>query len=91
MLASLVKALLARNRHVSTTSVPRARLFDNSRMFAPTMVEYVHRGYYFRRTVLSNMRKSDKLNTTVDGPTPNESDAASWRKVKDTPKSIFHE
>ena len=60
-------------------------------MFAPTMIEDIHRGYDVRRTILSNMRKSDKLNTTVDGPTTNESDAASWRKVKDTPKGIFHE
>ena len=37
------------------------------------------------------MQKSDKLNTTVDGPTTDENDAASWQKVKDTRKGIFHE
>ena len=37
------------------------------------------------------LSSSDELYATVDGPTPNESDAASWQKVKDTPKRIFHE
>ena len=71
MLASLVKTLLASNRHVSTITVPRARLFDNGRMFAPTMIEDVPRRNDVKRTVLSNVQKSDKLNTTVDGPTTN--------------------
>ena len=60
-------------------------------MLAPTMIEDVPCRNDVRRTVLSNVRKSDKLNTTVDGPTTNENDAASWRKVKDTPKGILHE
>ena len=88
MFASLVEGLLDRHRHVGTASVPRTRLFDNGRILTPAMMEDIRRGYDVRRTVLINMRKSDKLNTTVDGPTPNESDAASWRKA---PKGIFHE
>ena len=91
MFTSLVKTLLASNRHVSTTSVPRARIFNNGRMLAPTMIEDVPCRDDFRSTVLSNVRKSDKLDTTVDGPTTDEKDAASWRKVEDTPKGIFHE
>ena len=37
------------------------------------------------------MRKSDELDATVDGPTPNKRDMANRRKVKDTPKCIFLE
>ena len=91
MFAFMVKTLLASNRHVSTTSVPRARLFNIGRMLAPTMIEDVPCRNDVRRTVLSNVRKSDKLDTTVDRPTTNENDAAGLRNVEDTPKSIFHE
>ena len=55
ILTSLFKSLLASNTHVGTTSVPRARLFDNGRMFAPTMIEDVPRRNDVRRTVLSNI------------------------------------
>ena len=44
-----------------------------------------------RSTVLNNVRKSDELDTTVDGPTPNENDTACLQNVEDTPKGIFHE
>ena len=91
MLASLAEGLLARHRHVGTASVPRTRIFDNGRLLTPTMMEDIWRGYDVRHSVLVKMRKSDELNATVDGPTPNESDAANRRKVKDTPKRIFHE
>ena len=77
MFASLVEGLLARHRHVGTTSVPRTRLFDNGRILTPAMIKDIRRGYDVRRTVLINMRKSDELYTTVDGPTPNETEAAS--------------
>ena len=90
MFASLVEGLLARNRHVGTASIPRTQLFDNGRILTPATMEDIRRGYDVRRSVLVNMRKSDELYTTVDGPTPNETEAASWRKVKDTPKGIFH-
>ena len=91
MFTSLVKTLLASNRHVSTTSVTRARQFNNGRMLAPTMIEDVPCRNDVRSTFLSNVRKSDKLDTTVDGPTTNENDAAGLRNVEDTPKGIFHE
>ena len=90
MFASLVEGLLARHRHVGTASVPRTRLFDNGRILTPAMMEDIWRGYDVRRSVFINMRRSNELYTTVDGPTPNETEAASWQKVKDTPKGIFH-
>ena len=36
--SSLVKALLASNWHVRTTSVPRAQRINQGRMLAPTMI-----------------------------------------------------
>ena len=81
MFPSLVEGLLRRHRHVGTASVPRTRLFDNGRILTPAMMEDIQRGYDVRRSVLVNMRKSDELYATVDGPTPNETEAASWRKV----------
>ena len=60
-------------------------------MLAPTMIEDVPCRNDVRSTVLSNVQKSDKLDTIVDGPTTNENDAASWQKVEDAPKGIFHE
>ena len=60
-------------------------------MLAPTIIEGVPSRNDFRSTVLSNARKSDKLDTTVDGPTTNKNDAAGLRNVEDTPKVIFHE
>ena len=67
--ASLVKTLLASNGHVRTTSVPRARRINKGRMLAPTMIEDVPCRNDARSTVLSNVRKSDELDTTVDGLT----------------------
>ena len=42
-----------------------------------------------RSTFLNNVRESDELNTTVDGPTTNENHTACLRNVKNTPKRIF--
>ena len=91
MLASLVKTLLASNGHVRTTSVHRARRINKGRMLAPTMIEDVPCRNDVRSTVLSNVQKSDELDTTVDGLTTNKNDAAGLRNVEDTPKGIFHE
>ena len=40
-------------------------------------------------TVRNDVRKADKLNTTVDGPTTDERNTAPLRIVECTPKSIF--
>ena len=88
---SLVKTLLVSTGHVRTTSVPRARWINKGRMLAPTMIEDVPCRNYVRSTVLSNVRKSDELDTTVDGLKTNKNDAAGLRNVEDTPKGIFHE
>ena len=55
------------------------------------MIENVPCRNDVRSTVLSNVRKSDELDTTVDGLTTNENDTAGLRNVEDTPKGIFHE
>ena len=60
-------------------------------MLAPTMIEDVTCRNDVRSTVLSNVRKSDELDTTVDRLTTNENDTAGLRNVEDTPKGIFHE
>ena len=90
MFASLVKKLLASNGHVRTTSVPRARRINKCRMLAPKMIENVPCRNYVRSTVLSNVRKSDELDTTVDGLTANKNDTAGLKNVEDTPHGIFH-
>ena len=74
--ASLVKALLASNRHVRTTSIPRARQINQGRILTPTIIENVPCINDFRSTVLNNVLKSDELDTTVDGLTTNGNDAA---------------
>ena len=55
------------------------------------MMKDIRRGHDVRFPVFNNMRKSDELDATVDGPTPDESDAENRRKVKDPPKRIFRE
>ena len=89
--ASLVKSLLTSNRNVRTTSIPRTRRINQGWMLAPTMYENFPCRNDVRSTVLNNVRKSDELNTTVDGLTTNENDTACLRNVEDTPKGIFHE
>ena len=59
-------------------------------MLAPTMIENVPCRNDVRITVLRNVRKSDELDTTVDGLTANKNDAAGLRNIEDTPKGIFH-
>ena len=44
MLASLVKAFLTRNRNVGTTSIPRTRRINKSRILTPTVYEDVSCG-----------------------------------------------
>ena len=58
-------------------------------MLDPTMYENVPCRNDFRSTVLNNVRKSDELDTTVDGPTTNENDTACLRNVEDTPKTYL--
>ena len=91
MLASLVKTFLAGNRNIGTTSISRNRRIDQSRILAPTVYKNVPCRNNFRSTVLNNVRKSDELDTTVDGLTTNKNDTEGLRNVEDTPKGIFHE
>ena len=60
-------------------------------MLAPTMYENVPCINDVRSTLLNNVRKSDELDTTVDGLTTNENDTTGLRNVEDTRKGIFHE
>ena len=60
-------------------------------MLAPTMIEDVPCRNDARSTVLSNVRKSDELDTTVDGLRTNENDTAGLRNEEDTPNGIFIE
>ena len=76
MFASMVKALLTSDQNIGTTSIPRTRGINQSRILSPTVYESVPCRNDFRSTVLNNVRKSDELDTTVDGPTTNENDTA---------------
>ena len=89
MLVSLVKTFLASNRNIGTTSIPRTRRINQSRILAPTVYENVPCVDNVRSTVLNNVRESDELDTTVDGPTTNENDTACSRNVEYTPKRIL--
>ena len=89
MLASLVKTFLASNQNVGTTSIPRTQRINQSRILAPTVYANVPCRDNIRSTVLNNVRESDELDTTIDGPTTNENHTACLRNVEYTPKSIF--
>ena len=86
---SLIKTLLASNRNVGTTSMPRTQRINQSRILAPTVYKNVPCGNNVRSTVLNNVRELDELDTTVDGPTTNENHTACLRNVENTPKRIF--
>ena len=53
------------------------------------MYENVSCGDNVQSTVLNNVRESDELDTTVDGPTTNENHTSCLRNVEYTPKRIF--
>ena len=89
MLASLVKTFLAGNRNAHTTSIPGTRRINQSQILAPTVYKNVSCGNNVRSTVLNNVRESDELDTTIDGPTTNENHTACLRNVEYTPKRIF--
>ena len=89
MLASLVKILMTSNRNVGTTIIPRTRRINQSRILAPTVYKNVPCRNNVRSTVLNNVRESDELDTTVDGPTTNENHTVYLRNVEYTPKLIF--
>ena len=56
MLAYLVKTFLAGNRNVGTTSIPRTRRINQSRILDPTVYENVSCGDNVQSTVLNNVR-----------------------------------
>ena len=89
MFASLVKTLLTSNHNVGSTSISRTRRINQSRILAPTVYKDVPCRNNVIITVFNNVRKSDELDTTVDGPTTNENHTSCLQNVEDTPKRIF--
>ena len=89
MLESLVKTFLAGNRNARTTSIPGTRRINQIQILAPTVYKNVSCGNNVRSTVLNNVRESDELDTTIDGPTTNENHTTCLRNVEYTPKRIF--
>ena len=72
MLTSLIEALLARNGNIGTTSILGVIRTNQSRIFAPVIQEKSSGRDNVRNTVRNDVRKADKLDTTVDGPTTDE-------------------
>ena len=77
MLTSLIEALLVRNRNIGTTSILGASRTNQSRILSPGMHEDISGRDNVRSTVRNDVHKSDKLDTTVDGPTTDERNTAS--------------
>ena len=63
MLASLVKAFLTRYRNVGTTSIPRTRRINQSRILAPTVYEKFLVGIMSK--VLSSIMFKNRMNSTL--------------------------
>ena len=89
MLTSLIEALLESNGNIRSTSILGASRTNQSRIFAPGMHEDISGRDNVQSTVRNDVRKADKLDTTVDGPTTDERNTASSRIEECTLKSIF--
>ena len=77
ILTSLIEALLASNGNIRSTSILGASRTNQSRIFAPGMHEDISGRDDVRSTVLNDVGKTDKLNTTVDGSPTDERNTAS--------------
>ena len=89
MLTPFVEAFLTHNRNICTTSIVGARRPNHSRIFSPGMHKDILGGDNVRITVRSDVRISDKLNTTVEAFTTDKRNMASSRMIESAPKSIF--
>ena len=72
MLTSFFEAFLARNLDIGTTSILGARRPNHSQIFAPGIHKDISGRDNVRSTVHNDVRESDKLDTTVDGPMTDE-------------------
>ena len=89
MVTSLIEALLASKGNIRSTSILGAIRTNQSRIFAPGMHEDISCRDNLRSTVRNDVRKADKLDTTVDGSPTDEQNTASSRIEESTPKIIF--
>ena len=89
VLAYFVEAFLTRNRQICTTSIVGACRPNHSRIFSPGMHKDISGGDNLRSNVRNDVRKADKLDTTVDGSPTDEQNTASSRIEESTPKIIF--
>ena len=89
MLTSTIEAFLARNTNIGTTSILGASQTNQSRIFAPKMHGDISGRDNAQSNVRNDVRKADKLGTTVDRPTTDEWNTASSQIEECTPKSIF--
>ena len=77
MFTPFVEAFLTRNRHICTTGIVGASMPNHSRIFSSGMHEDILSGNTFRRTVRSDVRIADKLDTTVEAFTTDKRNTAS--------------
>ena len=79
MVTYLIEALLTSNGNIRSASILGASRTNQSRIFAPGMHEDISGRDDVRSTFRNDVRKADKLDATVDGPSTDERNTASSR------------